>query len=165
MLRQETAVESQELRDIDHRVSREACRSGWHQDVSGRIGKCEVAGKGSHNYRLNPAGIERVCLYHEHWPPVSRLGAASLRKIRPPDLPALNLCHLPNVLLQRLRLGALQSGIQFCWVPRINFVQALRDSLVLFVLQELRNRPGIQLTSRNLKTARCCFRHTKEVVR
>src|SRR5262249_26905167 len=147
MFRQEAAVEGQELRDVDDRVSREACRAGGDQEIPRRFGERDIAGKGSHNYGLNPAVIERVCLYNEHWPPISSLGAARLGKIRPPDLPALNFIHLPNVLFQGLQLGTLQSGIQFRRVLRIDFVQALRDSIALLALQERRNRLGIQLTS------------------
>jgi len=100
-LGQEAAVKGQELGDIHDRVAGEAHRTGRQQDIPWGVGEFNVAGDHSYDCRLNPAAIERVRLNHEDRPPESRLGAARLGKIRPPDLPSLNLAHLYQASFER----------------------------------------------------------------
>ncbi len=68
-------------------------------------GRVYVRGDNGHNCGLNPAEVERVGLYNKHWPPISRFGAAGLRKIRPPDLAAANFAHSTKRLLQAISVG------------------------------------------------------------
>ena len=81
LLGQVTPVEGQELRDIHDRVAGEARRARRQQDITGYIGKFQVAGDHRHDCSLNAAAVERVCLDDKHWPPISlpiaRLGAAA----------------------------------------------------------------------------------------
>ena len=93
VLGQETMVEGQELRDIHNRIAREARRERRQQDITGQIGKFQVAGDHGHDCSLNAAAVERVCLDHKHRPPISRLGTARFGEIGPPDLSPLNPVH------------------------------------------------------------------------
>jgi len=94
VLGQKTTVEGEKLRDIHDRVAGEARRARGQKEITGRIGKFQIAGDRGHDCRLNAAAVERVCLDHQHRPPVSRLGAARFGEIGPPDLSPLNLVHL-----------------------------------------------------------------------
>lgn len=82
------------MRYVRDRVARKARRARRQQNITGYIGKFQVAGERGHDCGLNEAAVERVCLDHKHRPPVSRLGAARFGEIGPPDLSPLKLVHL-----------------------------------------------------------------------
>jgi hypothetical protein len=58
----------------------------------------------------------------------------------------------------------MQRGIHLRGPARIRFIQALRDGALLLPVQELRNRRGVQLTSRNPEVAGSDFRQTEKLV-
>jgi hypothetical protein len=49
-------------------------------------------------------------------------------------------------------------------MARIHVIQPLGNFIALLSLQELRNRRGVQLTSRNVKAACSDFRQPKKVI-
>jgi hypothetical protein len=86
------------------------------------------------------------------------------------DLPtrcplAESLPDLPGVLLHRLQLGTVQSGIHLSRAPGIDIVEALCYRLSTLRSQKLRERSGVQLTSRYFKAMGCCIRHSEQLVR
>jgi hypothetical protein len=91
MLRQKTAVESQELRDVHHRVSGKASGARRQQDIPGGVSQFDVAGDRCYDRGLNSAAIECVCLDNKHRTPISGLRAARFGEICPPDVPSPNL--------------------------------------------------------------------------
>src|SRR2546421_338781 len=93
VLGQETSVESEYLRDIDHRVARKTGRAGRHDDIARSIGKLEVACDHGDYDCLNTAAVKGVCLDDKYGPPESGVGATRLGQIGPPDLATLNVVH------------------------------------------------------------------------
>ena len=61
-------------------------------------------------------------------------------------------------------MGAMQRRIHLGGPARIHFIQSLRYSIPLPPAQELRNRRGVQSTSRNPEAAGRDFRLTEKVV-
>src|ERR1035438_9199194 len=94
MFGQESAIQSQELRNIDHGVAGQARQARPQQHIARGIGKIRVAGDHRHYYGLNTAAVEGVRLDHKHRTPVTRLRTARLGKVGPPDLSRSNLVHL-----------------------------------------------------------------------
>ena len=66
VLGQKTAVEGHELGDIHNRIAGKAGRAGRHKNIAWDIGKFQVAGDHGHDYGLNAAAVEGVCLDHKH---------------------------------------------------------------------------------------------------
>jgi hypothetical protein len=98
---QETAIESQELGDVDDRVARQARQLCRQQHVAWGIGKLCVSGNHCHDYRLNTAAVEGICLDNKHWPSVTRLGATRFGKVGPPDPSSSNLLRFYHESLSR----------------------------------------------------------------
>lgn len=94
MLGEETAIQSQELRDVYDRVSGQAGRTRRQQDIPRGFRQVDVAGDRRDDCGLNPAAIERVGLDNKNRPPVSGFGMAWLAKICPSDLPTLDFGHV-----------------------------------------------------------------------
>jgi hypothetical protein len=98
---QETAIESQELGDIDDRVARQTCQLRRQQHVARGVGKLCFSGNRRYDYRLNAAAVEGIRLDNKHWPPVTRLGATRFGKVGPPDLSSSNLLRFYHESLSR----------------------------------------------------------------
>ncbi|SPE36182.1 hypothetical protein SBA6_520008 [Candidatus Sulfopaludibacter sp. SbA6] len=82
---------------------------------------------------MNAAAVEGVCLNNQNRPPESRLGAARLGEIGPPDLAALNVVHrrLPGVLIEGPELGAVECRVDLRGTARVHLIQAFRNSIGL----------------------------------
>ena len=163
-LGQESAVERQELGNIDDRVPGQARQFRPQQYIARGIGKICVARDHRRCYGLNAAAIKRICLDHKHGTPVTRLGPARCGKVGPPNLSSLDLVHfLPAFLVEGTQLGAEQRRVYLRVPTRIHLVQAFGDGVGLLPAEEFRNDGSIQLTSRNPKTTGSRFRQTEKI--
>jgi hypothetical protein len=134
-------------------------------EITGCMGKFQVARDHGHDCGLDVAAVERVCLDHEHGPSICRLPAARFGKIGPPDSPPPNLVHRYQESFSRdLNWARYNAPSNLRWPARIHFIQAFRDGIPLQPVQELRNRRGVQLTSGNAEAAGSSFRQAEEVV-
>ena len=91
-----TAVESEDLGDIDDRIAGKTRRAGRQRDIPRCTGKIEITRDHGDYHRLNAAAVEGVCLDHKYRPTEARLRAPKVGEISPPDLATLNValrCH------------------------------------------------------------------------
>ena len=84
--REQFSIQCDDLRDIGHRVTRQPRVLSGEQDVTRCLRQPQVAGQGHHDDRANPAAIEGVPLYDEHWTAEPRPGADGRGQFGPPDL-------------------------------------------------------------------------------
>ena len=86
MFREECAIEGQKLGNIDNRIAGQSCGSRRQQEIAGRFGEPEIAGDDRNDYGLNAAAVEGVSLNHQNRPAETRLRAARIRQVGPPNL-------------------------------------------------------------------------------
>lgn len=93
LISQETAVHSQELRNVDDRVAGQARQACPQHHVARGIRQICVGRDDRHDYGLNAASIEGIRLDHKHRTPVTRLGSARFGEVCPPDFSSPDFVH------------------------------------------------------------------------
>ena len=82
----EILIDGDDLRDISHRILREAGDPSKQLDISRGQRPFEVAGQRNADDGVNTTLIEGVTLHHNYRPAESRPGASRGGKVRPPNL-------------------------------------------------------------------------------
>ena len=80
------AVEGQELRNIDNRVTWQTRRSGRQEDIARRFGERKVARDHSHDHGLNAAPVKGAGLNDQHGLAEAGFGATGFREVSPSNL-------------------------------------------------------------------------------
>ncbi len=125
MLGKETAVERDQLGNIDNGLRAQSRHAAWQQNIARCARKRQVACNRRNDDSADAAFIERIRLNYEDRPRESRLRTARLRQVRPPDLAALHIRHgLPTLFGERFQHRVFQRRIELRVVLGEHLIQA-----------------------------------------
>jgi hypothetical protein len=126
-LREQDAIDGDDLGSIGHRILPEARGAGGKEDVPGRPGPRQIAGQRHTDHRGNPAAIEVIALHDHHRSAEAGPRAGGWGQTRPPHLALRDGYHSVRSRMRRAAAVTKGSGGSFNW-SRTRFMASVTSS-------------------------------------